>query len=143
MKYAIDSGTKAKASATLKISHKDAVKFCRVINRKKFADAKKTLEDIVNKRVTLNGKTYDNINKEMIMMLHQVEMNGRKNGLDVDSMFLFVSTHRGPTMHRNRRRWRKFGSRMKSCHVQMVLSESSSFAKRPVFKKKETVEKSE
>ncbi|MBN2202602.1 MAG: hypothetical protein JW700_00215 [Candidatus Aenigmarchaeota archaeon] len=136
MKYAINSGIKAKASATMKISHKDSVKFCKVINRKKLSVAKKILEEIKQGRKTLNGKTYDNIRKEMQMMLHQLEMNGRKEGLDVDNLYVFISTHRGPTMHRGRRRWRKFGSKMKACHVQTVLSESSSFVKKPTAKEK-------
>jgi ribosomal protein L22 len=130
MKYAIVSGRKASASSTLNISHKDAAKFCRVINRKKFSYAKKTLDDISKKIVTLDGKTYKSINDEMIRMLKEVENNARKKGLDPDNMFIFISTHKGPTMHRNRRRWRKFGSKMKTCHVQLVLSDNDGFGKK-------------
>jgi ribosomal protein L22 len=143
MKYAINSDTKAKASATVKISHKDATKFCRAINRKKFLVAKRVIEDIEKGRKTLNGKTYDNVRKEIAMTLHQLEANGRKLGIDVDNMYVFVSTHRGQTMHRNRRRWRKFGSRMKACHVQMVLSDSSTFAKAPKKVKTDANKKAE
>ena len=42
MKYAITSRT-VSTSATLKISHKDAVKFSKLISRKKLSDAKKSL----------------------------------------------------------------------------------------------------
>ena len=136
MKYALTSRT-ASVSSTLKISHKDAVKVCKVINRKKLVDAKRNLNKMLNNEMTMDGKTYRKITEEMSKMLSQLETNAKKKNLDADSMFVFVSTHRGPTMHRNRRRWRKFGSRMKSCHVQLVLSEKNNFSK----KAKETPKK--
>jgi ribosomal protein L22 len=138
MKYALTSRS-ASASSTLKISHEDAVKFCRVINRKKLVNAKRSLDRILIGKMTLDGRTYMKITEEMSKMLNQLESNARKKGLDPDNMFVFVSTHRGPTMHRGRRRWRKFGSRMKSCHVQLVLSDKDSFSKKE--KKKETPKK--
>ena len=63
-------------------------------------------------------------------LLKQLDFNARKKELDADNMFLFISAHRGPTMHRARRRWRKFGSRMKSCHVQAILSDKDGFGKK-------------
>jgi ribosomal protein L22 len=137
MKYALTSG-KASASSTLSISHKDAVKVGKVINRKKLVDAKRNLNKILNNEMTLDGKTYRKITEEMSKLLNQLESNAKKKGLDSDNMFVFVSTHRGQTMHRNRRRWRKFGSRMKSCHVQLVLSEKDNFSKKT---KKEEITK--
>ena len=142
MKYALTSRT-ASASSTLTISHKDAVKVCKVIHRKKLVDAKRNIDKMLNKEMTLNGKTYNNITEEMSKMLKQLETNAKKKNLDADNMFVFVSTHRGPTMHRGRRRWRKFGSRMKSCHVQLVLNEKDSFSKKAKEKKVATGKKSE
>ena len=137
----------ASASSTLKISHKDVVKFCRVINRKKLVDAKRNLERISKSEMTLDGKTYQNITNEMSRLLNQLESSAKKKGLESDNMFVFVSTHRGPTMHRGRRRWRKFGSRMKSCHVQLVLSDKNNFSKKvekkPVKEKEVSGNKSE
>jgi hypothetical protein len=43
-------------------------------------------------------------------------------------MYIFISAHKGPTLHRARRRWRKFGSRLKITHVQAVLNEKNFFA---------------
>lgn len=124
MKYALNSGV-ASTSATLRISHKSAAKFCKAINRKKFTDAKRLLETL-----SIDGRTYESINQEITRMLGHLESNARKKSLDPEAMFIFASVHRGPTMYRNRRRWRKFGSRLKSCHVQLVLSDKKSFAKK-------------
>ena len=79
--------------------------------------------------------------ERMKKMLEQLDANAKKKDLDSENMFVFVATHRGPTMHRNRRRWRKFGSRMKSCHVQIVLSEKENFSKKTKEKKKEAPKK--
>lgn len=128
----------ASTSATLRISHKSAAKFCKVINRKKLAEAKKVLDKISKGDVSIEGRTYNSIAEEIAKMLNQLESNARKKNLDSDNMFVFASTHRGPTMYRNRRRWRKFGARLKSCHIQLVLSEKKSFAKKQVKEKKLT-----
>ncbi len=130
MKYAI-STKMASASTTLRISHKNAAKVCKALNRKRFVDAKKVLNDILNQKTTLKRKYYTKTSKEILKLLIQLEFNARKKGLDLDNMFLFISAHRGPTLHRARRRWRKFGTRLKSCHVQAVfLSDKNGFGKK-------------
>jgi len=130
MKYAISTNRMASASSTLRISHRNATKVCKVLNRKKFVDAKKILNDILNQKITLKGKYYTKTTEEILKLLSQLEFNAIKKGLDSNNMFLFISAHRGPTLHRARRRWRKFGTRLKSCHVQAVLSDKDGFGKK-------------
>jgi ribosomal protein L22 len=130
MKYAITKDKKASASSTLRISQKNAAEVCKVLNRKKFAESKKILSNILNQKSNLKGKYFTKTTKEIMEILKQLEFNARKKELDADNMFLFISAHRGPTMHRARRRWRKFGSRLKSCHVQAILSDKDGFGKK-------------
>jgi ribosomal protein L22 len=130
MKYAITKDKAASASTTLNISEKNAAEVCKFLNRKKFAESKKILDNVLNQKLKLNGKYYTKTTEEIMKLLKQLESNARKKELDADKMFLFISTHRGPTMHRARRRWRKFGSRMKSCHVQAILSDKDGFGKK-------------
>jgi ribosomal protein L22 len=130
MKYAITSKGKVCAAGTFSISSKNATKVCRAINRKKFVNAKKLLEDLLNEKKDLKGKYFTKSTKEILKLLKQLENNAKNKKLDSDSMFLFVSAHRGPTMHRARRKWRKFGSRLKICHVQAVLSDENGFGKK-------------
>jgi ribosomal protein L22 len=130
MKYAIAKGKMASASSTFRISEKNAKEICKILNRKKFAESKKILGNVLNQKLKVNGKYYTKTTKELMELLEQLEFNARKKEMDPDSMFLFISAHRGPTMHRARRRWRKFGSRLKSCHVQAILSDKDGFGKK-------------
>jgi ribosomal protein L22 len=129
MKYAITKGL-ASASSTLNISHKNAAEVCKALNRKKLGEAKKLLSDVVNQKSMIKSRYFSKTSEEILEVLKQLEFNARKKELDADNMFLFISAHRGPTMHRARRRWRKFGSRMKSCHVQAILSDKDGFGKK-------------
>jgi len=114
----------------LRISFKNAAEVCKKLNKKKLVEAKKFLTDVVNQKSAIKRKYYSKTSEEILDVLKQLEFNARKKELDADNMFLFISAHRGPTMHRARRRWRKFGSRMKSCHVQAVLSDKDGFGKK-------------
>jgi len=130
MKYAINSKEQARASGTLSISQLNAVKVCKAINRKKFNDAKKILEDLSNEKTSLRGKYFTKTTNEILKLLKQLESNAKNKNLDLDKMFLFISAHKGPTMHRARRKWRRFGSRLKICHVQAILSDKNGFGKK-------------
>jgi len=130
MKYAIKSKGKVCAYGTYSISLKNAVKVCKAINRKNFAEAKKILENLLNKKTSLRGKYFTKTAKEISKLLKDLENNARNKKLESDSLFLFISAHKGPTMHRARRKWRKFGSKLKICHIQAVLSDKNGFGKK-------------
>jgi ribosomal protein L22 len=113
------------AESTFSISQLNAVKVCRVLNRKKFVDAKNLLDEIIKEEKSIKGKHYTKTAKEIFKLLEQLESNAKSRNIDSDSMILFISAHRGPTMHRMRRRRPKFGSRLKISHIKAVLGESN------------------
>lgn len=133
MKYTVPVKGKVCASSTMSISSIHAAKVCRALNRKKFIDAKKILDNIINEKLSIEGKYYTKTAKEIFNLLKQLESNARLKGLDADPMFLFISAHRGPTLYRSRRR-RKHGIQLKSAHVQVVLSDKNGFGKK-VYRK--------
>lgn len=108
------------AKGRLSVSHRTATKVCRAINRSKFKDAKKTIEDIVNGRKSLNGKFHTATATEVLSLLKIVEANAKVKGFDPEDMEVFISAHRGPTLLRARRK-RRFGLRMKQSNIQVVL----------------------
>lgn len=129
MKYTIPIKEKMVcASSTLSISSLNAVKVCRALNRKKFADAKEILDNILNRKVSLRGKYYTKTVEEISKLLKQLESNTKMKNMNPDIMTLFISAHRGPTIYRSRRR-RQHGMQLKMCHIEAVLSEENGYGK--------------
>jgi len=129
MKYAITTKEKVRALSTLPISTINAVEVCKVLNRKRFDEAKKILEKIINKETSINGKYFTKTSKEILKFLNQLENNAKALKLDANSLNLFISAHKGSTMYRGRRD-RRHGVRLKSTHVQAVLSDKDGFGKK-------------
>jgi ribosomal protein L22 len=129
MKYAISSKEKVRALGTFSISSENAIIVCKVLNRKKFADAKKLLENIVNKEDSIKGRYYTKTSIEILKLLNQLESNARAQNVDASSLNLFISAHKGSTMYRGRRD-RRHGIQLKSAHIQAVLSDKNGFGKK-------------
>ena len=129
MKYAIETAEKARAMGSYSISTATAAIVCRKINRLKFADAKKLLENLVSKKDSVDkGKYYTKTSEELLKLLIQLEKNAKALNVESGPLTLFVSSHRGPTMYRSKRD-RRHGVQMKMTHVQAVLSDKNGFGK--------------
>ena len=129
MKYAISSKEKVRALGTFSISSENAIIVCKVLNRKKFADAKKLLENIVNKEDSIKGRYFTKTSREILKLLNQLESNARAQNIDTTQLNLFISAHKGSTMYRGRRD-RRHGIQLKSAHIQAVLSDKNGFGKK-------------
>jgi len=129
MEYSIKTKEKVRALTTVSISHINTSKVCKALNRKKFSDAKKFLEKLINKEVSISGKYFTKTSKEILKFLNQLESNARTVNLDANSLNLFISSHKGATMYRGRRD-RRHGIRLKSAHIQAVLSDKDGFGKK-------------
>lgn len=123
MKYAFNpSGTIARAATTARISTWAATKVCRLINRKRFEVAKKLVDDLCKGKITIKRKMYTKAARQIKNLLASVELNAkqRHNQEQINNSLLFISSHKGPTQYRARRR-RSFGVRLKSTHVQAII----------------------
>ncbi len=129
MKYSIKTKEKVRALGTFSISPINATKVCRALNRKKFNVAKKFLEKLINKEVSINGKYFTKTSKEILKLLDQLENNAKAMNLDANSLNLFISAHKGSTMYRARRD-RRHGIKLKSAYIQAVLSDKNGFGKK-------------
>jgi len=117
------------AMVTARVSQKKTTEVCRVINRKKFSSVKTLLEKMKKKEASMKGKYYTKTVDEILKLLNQLEINARSQNIEPEIMFLYISSRKGPTMRRARRRWGKFGTRMKICHIQAMLGEKNGFRK--------------
>ncbi|MEM5835106.1 MAG: uL22 family ribosomal protein [Candidatus Aenigmatarchaeota archaeon] len=112
----------AKAYSWLNISQKDAKVICRVIRKKKLKVVKRLLEDLIAKRRSLKGKYYTKAVTEIKKLLESCEKNAKALGLDFDKLFVYASSHKGPTVARRRRKY-EHGRLMKSTNVEIILVE--------------------
>jgi ribosomal protein L22 len=129
MDYAINTKEKARAMGTYSISTAKAATVCKALNRKKFADAKKLLEKLIEKEGSIDGKYFTKTSEEIMKLLKQLESNAKALNIEADSLNLFISSHRASTMYRSKRD-RRHGVRLKMTHVQVVLSDKNGFGKK-------------
>ena len=61
--------------------------------------------------------------------MNQLENNAKALNVDANSLNLFISAHEGPTMLSGRRD-RRHGLKLKSSHLQAVLSDKNGFGKK-------------
>ena len=120
MKYSLKG--QVYASSTISVSTKSAIEICRALNRKKFMSAKKTLENIINEKESLNGKYHTKTAEQIMEVLNSAEANAKAKNFDLNAAELFLSANKGITIHRARRK-RDFGSRLKMTNIQVVLRE--------------------
>lgn len=121
----------------LKISRKAAVKICRVIRNKPLKRSKRLLENLVNKKQTLDGKTYTKTSNEILKLLNSCEKNASE--LDNEKLFVHASAHEGSVIRRRRRK-AAYGSRMKNTNVEIILIEKGKVTEKKEAPKKEKKE---
>lgn len=146
MKYTFEPKQKfAKAyGSNVNVSTKSSVIICRVIRNKPLTRSRRLLEGLVNGTRNLDGKRYTNTAQEILSLVNSCEKNAEFLGLDNERLFVHASAHMGRIVQRRRRK-AKFGSRIKSTNIQIMLIERGKERKTKISKKqiKERVKKEE
>jgi len=106
----------------LRISRKHSQEICRKLRGMRLDKAKKFLEDLLEKRVSLNGKYYTKAAGEILKLLKSAEKNAEAKGLELEKLFVHLSAHRGWTFRRPRR-FKLRGQIQRITHIQVVLEE--------------------
>lgn len=131
MKYTIPTKNCVCASTTVGVSTLHSVKICRKINRRKFANVKKFMNDLINEKKSINGKFYTKTAKEVLKLLDSVESNAKAKNIDPNEMQIFISAHQGPTLYRSRTK-RFYGLKLKMTNLQIVLKKVEKSAGKEV-----------
>jgi len=104
-----------------RISMKKALVLCKRIKGKKLQDAKNFLENLINKKVSIDGKYYTQTAKVFLELISQAAGNARFKNLDENKLFIKnVKADKGERMLRY---GRKGIRRRKSTHLTMVVEE--------------------
>ena len=123
----------------LRISKKSARIVCNAIKRKPLIRGKRLLIDLQAKRRHLDGKYYSKAVDEILQLLESCEKNADNLNLEKGKLFIHASAHMGTIMRRRRRR-SKFGSRLKTAHIEIMLIERGKEKKAKIMKKGEKKE---
>ncbi|MDP3765096.1 MAG: 50S ribosomal protein L22 [Nanoarchaeota archaeon] len=123
----------------LPISFKQSVEICRFIGNKNVNDAKKMLQNVVEKKSAIPFKRYnwdlghkkkigparypEKASKEFIKLIENVEANAQFRGLNTSNLIIaHVSAHKaGKAMHFGRKSRR----RMKRTNVEIIVEEKA------------------
>ncbi|MDD5416356.1 MAG: uL22 family ribosomal protein [Candidatus Aenigmarchaeota archaeon] len=108
------------AKSMLPISYKYTLFISRNINTLPYPKAKKIIEGMASEKLALKGKFYTKASGHILKLLEVLESNAKAKNLDTEKMKLFISTSKGPTMYRLRRK-QMYGKQMRVCNVQVIL----------------------
>jgi large subunit ribosomal protein L22 len=125
IRYAFNPNPKKSAKVygrALRISTKSSVTVCRKISGMNLQKGKRLLEDMIDKKRSLEGKYFTNTSKQILDLLKSGESNAEFRGLDTNRMVIHASAHKGFTFMRPRRlKMRR--TRRKMTNVQIVLQQ--------------------
>lgn len=115
------------ASALLedaRISLKHSVIICKEIKNKKIEKAKKFLEMLIDRKISLNGKYYTNAAKKILEILKTAEANAKVKNLNSERLFVKIAkADKGRVFIRPKSRWRFRGRRAKVTRIEIKLEE--------------------
>lgn len=109
------------AQTDIRASEVAARSICRKLNRRSFAMSKTFAENLVVRKVSIDGKYHDKAADAILTLLKGLEANAKNRNMEPAQMKLFISVHNGPKLLRGRRN-RNFGMRLKIAKVQAVLA---------------------
>jgi len=123
LRYAFNVREEISAKAygrALDISTKDSIEVCRAINGKSLKKAKTLLNDLLERKRSINGRYHDKTVKNVLAVLANAEKNAEFKGLNMDKLVVNASAHKGFVML-TPRRFKNRGERRARTHIQIVL----------------------
>ena len=123
MEYCLKPKPEKSAKAlgvNLRVSTKNSVIVCKAIRGKTLEKGKKLLEDLIDKKRSLNGKYYTNACKEILEVLKSAEANAEFKGLDLEKLIIHASAHKGFSFW-TPRRFKLRRRRKKTTNIQIIL----------------------
>lgn len=107
-----------------RVSLKHSIVVCKQIKGKKVEKAKMFLQDLINKKINLNGKYYTKASKRILELIESAEANAKAKNLDVKKLFIRTAkADKGEKFIRPKSRWRFRGREAKSTNITIVLGD--------------------
>jgi len=107
-----------------RISFKKSQVLCQQIKGKKLANAKSMLQNLADRKISLQGKYYPKTANKILEMLRTVEANAKVKKLNTEKLWIKKSkAERGIVFMRPRSRFRLRARKAKSATVEIVVEE--------------------
>jgi len=107
-----------------KISLQNAVLICKKLRGKKLTKAEKFLNDLYNKKISLNGKYYTKTVEKFLELLKLVKSNAKQKDLDINRLWIKkIKADKGERRILAKSRFKFRGRRGKSTHLYIEVEE--------------------
>jgi ribosomal protein L22 len=107
-----------------RISLKHSLAICNAIRRKKLSSAKRLIEDLIDKKKSLDGKYYTKASKKFLEMLNSVEANAKQKNLNLEKLYIKkITANKGYRLIRPRSRFKFRGKQAKVTNLEIVVEE--------------------
>jgi large subunit ribosomal protein L22 len=107
-----------------RISLKHAIILCRAIRKKKLAKAKNFLQNLIDKKASLNRKYYTKAAKQILKVLENAEANAKNKNLNLERLFVEnAKASKGEKFIRPKSRAKFRGRKAKSTNIEIILGE--------------------
>lgn len=116
--------TSSARATDARISPKHSFVICNEIRGKRLENAKKILESMIAKKISLKGKYYTNASKKILELLESANANAAFSGLAVENLFVKIArADKGYKFIRPKSRARFRGRRAKVTNIEIVVEE--------------------
>jgi len=107
-----------------RISFKKSQVLCHRIKGKKFATAKNMLQNLIDRKISLDGKYYPKTASKFLEMFQTLEANAKVKKLDASKLWIKkAKADKGLVFMRPRSRFRLRARKAKSATVEIVVEE--------------------
>lgn len=114
----------ADAKTTARISLKHSVILCKKLKGKKLSRAKSFLQNLIDKKESIDGKYYTKASSEMLKLLECVEANSKQKNMNVERLFISrIKADKGFTFLLPKSKAKFRGRRGKVTNLEVVVKE--------------------
>ena len=107
-----------------RVSLKHSLVLCKKISGLKLGKAKKFLEDLIEKKVSIDGKYYTKASETLLDLLKSAEANAKQKGLNLERVFIKVAkADKGRRLILPKSRFKFRGRKAKVTNLKIVLEE--------------------
>jgi large subunit ribosomal protein L22 len=114
----------AVARTTARISLKHSVILCKKLKGKKLSKAKTFLQNLIEKKESIDGKYYTKASSEILKLLENVEANAKQKNMNVERLFISkIKADKGFTFILPKSKAKFRGRRGKVTNLEVVVEE--------------------